>query len=70
MAGQRNRWIQVIENIKHPQSETCDLIETKMKELILRINEYESIIEMDELHSELRILNWILYQVGSNEIKI
>lgn len=29
----------------------------------------DSIFEMDPLDSELRILNWILYQVSSNEIK-
>lgn len=56
----------VIGNIKHPQSEICDLIETKINQLILKINESDSIIESDPLHSELRILNWILYQVSSN----
>jgi len=56
----------VIGNIKHPKSEICDLIETRMNELILKVNESDSIIESDKLHSELRILNWILYQVSSN----
>jgi hypothetical protein len=27
----------------------------------------DSIIEADQLHGELRILDWILYQVCSNE---
>jgi hypothetical protein len=31
--------------------------------------EMDSAIEADPLHSELRILDWILYQVCSNEIK-
>lgn len=57
----------VLGNVKHPISEICELIETKMNELILKINESDSIIESDKLHSELRILNWILYQVNSNE---
>lgn len=57
----------VLANMKHPQSEICDLIETRMNEIILKINESDSIIESDKLHSELRILNWILYQVSSNK---
>lgn len=55
----------VIGNIKYPKSEICDLIETRMNEIVLKINESDSIIESDKLHSELRILNWILYQVSS-----
>ena len=31
--------------------------------------EMDSAIEADPLHSELRILDWILCQVCSNEIK-
>jgi len=54
-------------NIKHPKSEICYLIETRMNELVLKINESDSIIESDKLRSELRILNWILYQVSSNK---
>ncbi len=53
----------VLGNIKHPKSEICDLIETKMNEIILKINEADSILESDKFHSELRVLNWILYQV-------
>ena len=56
----------ILSNIYHPQSEICDLIETRMNEIISKINESDSIIESDKLHSELRILNWILYQVSSN----
>jgi hypothetical protein len=40
-----------------------------MNEIIDKINETDSAIEADPLHSELRILDWILYQVCSNEIK-
>jgi hypothetical protein len=46
----------------------CDTIESKMNE-ILKINMTYSIFESDTLHSELRILDWILNQVCSNEIK-
>jgi hypothetical protein len=47
----------------------CEIIECKMKEIILKINQTYSILEADKLHSELRIIDWILYQVCSNEIK-
>jgi uncharacterized protein (DUF1778 family) len=47
----------------------CEIIECKMKEIILKINQTYSILEADKLHSELRILDWILYQVCSNETK-
>ena len=42
-----------------------EIIETKMNEIMLKISEADSIIEPDKLHSELRILNWILYQVSN-----
>jgi hypothetical protein len=34
-----------------------------MNEVILEINQMQDIFEADKLHSELRILDWILYQV-------
>jgi hypothetical protein len=40
-----------------------------MNEIILKINQTYTIFESDKLHSELRILDWILYQVYSNELK-
>ncbi len=33
-----------------------------MNEIIDKINQMDSAIETDPLHSELRILDWILYQ--------
>jgi uncharacterized protein YicC (UPF0701 family) len=54
----------VIANINHPPLEICDLVESRMNELVSKINEADSIIESDMLHSELMILNWILYQVS------
>jgi hypothetical protein len=57
----------VLENMKNPNVQICGLIESKMNEIILTINKTYSIIEADKLHSELRILDWILYQVCINE---
>jgi hypothetical protein len=54
--------------MKIPDIPICDLIESKMNEII-EVNKMGSTIEADPLHSELRILDWILYQVYSNEIK-
>jgi hypothetical protein len=55
--------------MKNPDIPICDNIESRMSEIILRINKTHSIFESDKLHSELRILDWIFYQVCSNEIK-
>jgi hypothetical protein len=38
-----------------------------MNEIILTINQTYSIFESDKLHSKLRILDWIFYQVCINE---
>ena len=50
-----------LENMKNPNIYICALIESKMNEIILAINKTYSILEADKLHSELRILDWILY---------
>jgi hypothetical protein len=59
----------VLENMKKPDIQICDLIESKMNEIILKINQTHDIFEADKLHSEVRILDWIFYKVCSNEIK-
>ena len=59
----------VLEEMKKPDIFICEVIETRMNKLIDEINKKDSIIEADPLDSELRILDWILYQVCSNEIK-
>ena len=59
----------VLEKMKNPDIFICEIIESKMNEIMDKINETDSAIEADPLHSELRILDWILYQVCSNEIK-
>jgi hypothetical protein len=55
--------------MKKPDIRICDLIESKMNEIILKINQTHDKFEADKLHSELSILDWIFYQVCSNEIK-
>jgi len=57
----------VLENMKDPGIKICALIESRMNNLIDKINEKDSIIEADPLDSEVRILDWILYVVCSNE---
>jgi hypothetical protein len=53
----------VLENMKNPNVEICSLIEARMNETIQEINRKNSIIEADPLDNELRILDWIFYQV-------
>jgi hypothetical protein len=55
--------------MNNPDILICEIIEFKMNEIILEINKTYSIIEADKVNSELRILDWILCQVCSNEIK-
>jgi hypothetical protein len=57
----------VLENMKNPDIQICALIETKMNEIIDMINKKDSIVESDPLDTELRILDWILYQVCVNQ---
>jgi hypothetical protein len=59
----------VLENMKNSDIAICEIIETRMNKIILKIKETDSIMEGDPLHSELRILDWIFYRVCSNEIK-
>ena len=59
----------VLEEMKKPDINICALIETRMNKRIDEINKKDSIIEADPLDSEVRILDWILYVVCSNEIK-
>jgi hypothetical protein len=61
--------IWVIENMKNDGTDICKIIESRMDEIITKIKKTDNIFELDRLDSELRILNWILYQVCSNETK-
>ena len=56
----------VLDNMKNPDDNICGIIESKMNEIIDEINKKHSIIESDPLDSQLRILDWILYQVCTN----
>ena len=55
--------------MKNPDIHICALIESRMNNIIDKINQTDSIIEADPLDSELRILDWILYIICSNERK-
>jgi hypothetical protein len=57
----------VLENMKNPNIQICNLVESRMNKIILTINETYSVFEADKLHGELRILGWIFYQVCTNE---
>jgi hypothetical protein len=59
----------VLEQMKNPDVPIRELIEAKMNVIIARINQIDDAIEADKLHSELRILDWILFIVYSNETK-
>ena len=56
-----------IKNMKNPEIQIRNILESRMNETILKINQTHSIIQSDKLHSELRILNWIQYQVCSSK---
>ena len=53
----------VLENMKNPDVEICSLIEFRMNETIQEINKTDSVFDSDKLHSDLRILDWIFFQV-------
>jgi hypothetical protein len=52
-----------IKNMKNSEIQICDILESRMKETILKINETHSMIQSDKLHIELRIMNCMLYQI-------
>ena len=54
----------VLQNMKNPNVEICSLIEARMNETILQINKKDSIFESDIVDTELRILDWVFYQVS------
>jgi hypothetical protein len=59
----------VLDNMKNPSAEICELMENKMNEVILKINQTHDIFEADKLHNELAILDWIFYQVCRDQQK-
>ncbi len=61
----------VLDTMKNPNSNSpiCEILEHKLNEIIDKINQTHDIVAADPLDSQLRILDWIFYQVCSNEIK-
>jgi hypothetical protein len=59
----------VLKNMKNPEIEICSLLESRMNETIQEIKKKDSIFESDILNSELRILDWIFYQVCKDQQK-
>jgi hypothetical protein len=47
----------VLEKMNDPDISICEIIESKLNEIIQKINETDSAIEADPLHSQLRILD-------------
>jgi hypothetical protein len=45
----------ILQNMKNPDVEICSLIESRMNDVVLTINQTHDIIEADKFHSELRI---------------
>src|SRR4029078_11557455 len=59
----------VLENMKNPEIDICELMESKMTEVILGITQTHDIFEADKLHSELGILDWFFYQLCKDQQK-
>ena len=59
----------VLDNMKNPDIEICSLIESRMNETIQEIKKKDSIFESDNSDGELRILDWIFYQVCKDQQK-
>ena len=51
--------------MKRPNVKICELMESRLNEIILKINQTDDFFEADKLHSELRILDWIFYFLSS-----
>ncbi|HEY9399616.1 MAG TPA: hypothetical protein VIP29_06955 [Nitrososphaeraceae archaeon] len=57
----------VLDNMKNTDTPICDNIESRMSDIVLKINQTHSILDSDKLHTELRILDWIFYQFCTYE---
>jgi hypothetical protein len=47
----------------------CAVIESKMNDIILEINQTHEVFEADILHSELGMMDWLFYQVCKDQQK-
>lgn len=54
--------------MKNPYTQICEFIESMINEIILTKNRTYSIFEAYKLYNELRIQDWIFYQVCSNKV--
>jgi len=59
----------VLETMKNPEINICELMESKMNGIILEINQTHNVFEADKLHSELGIMDWLFYQVCKDQQK-
>ena len=61
----------VLNTMRNPNSNSSiyEIIDRKMNETIQEIKKKDSIFESDILDSELRILDWIFYQVCKDQQK-
>jgi len=59
----------VLENMKNPNLQICQVMESRMNDVILKINQTHDIFEADKLHSELRILDYLFYEVCKDQQK-
>ena len=59
----------VLGNMKNPDFEICSILESRMNGTIQEINKTDSIFDADPLDSELRILDWLSYQVCMHQQK-
>ena len=59
----------VLEQMKDPQINICELMELKMNNIILEINQTHDVFEADKLHSELETMDEIFYQVCKDQQK-
>src|ERR1051325_1316318 len=59
----------VLNVMKNPGINICQLMESKMNDIILKINQTHDIFEADKLHSELGIMDWLFYQVCNDQQK-
>lgn len=59
----------ILENMRNPDIQIRNILESKVNKIILKINQTYTIFESDKLHSELRIVDWTFYQVCRFEIK-
>ena len=57
----------VLDNMKNTDTPICDNIESRMSDIVLKINQTHSILDSDKLHTELRRLDWIFYQFCTYE---